>query len=131
MDFNTYFTRGANGTLKLKNNTQFSHSPHWKQVYTNTVVDSWHVGEIMAAEYTIVIDHGRDSKEILKAVVIAGPNDAGISIVGRANIEEKLVVLDATVDSSTFKLYASPAKSEVAGCRIMFSADYYHTLNDV
>jgi len=131
MDFNTYFARGANGTLKLKNNTQFSHSPRWKQVYENTVVDSWHVGEVVAAEYTIVVDHGRDSKEILKAIVIAGPNDASISIVGRANIQEKLVTLDATVDSSTFVLLANPANQNVAGCRIMFSADYYHTLSDV
>lgn len=130
MDFNTYFDRGAGGTLKLKNNTQFSHKPQWKQLYNNTIVDSWHVGEIMAAEYTIVVDNGRDSKEILKVIAIAGPNDAGITIVGRSNIEEKLVVFDAEVNSSAFKLIAGPASEELEGSRIMFSANYFHTLSD-
>lgn len=130
MDFNTYFDRGANGTLKLKNNTQLSYKPHWKKLYNNTVIDSWHVGEIVAAEYTIVVDLHKDSKEIIKVMAIAGPSDASITIVGRSNIEEKLVVLDATVDLSSFKLIAGPANQDVEGSRIMFSANYFHALSD-
>ncbi|MDB4348961.1 hypothetical protein OAA64_01405 [bacterium] len=130
MEFTDYFDRGAKGSLKLRNNTQLSHKGLNKQVYNNTVVDSWHVGEIMSAEYTLVVDNGRDSKEMVKVLVVAGPEDAAVTIYGRATIEEKLISISGTVDTSIFKLIVGPARAGVAGARIVYSANYYHTLSD-
>lgn len=130
MDFTDYFDRGAKGSLKLRNNTQLSHKGLEKQVYNNTVIDSWHVGEIMSAEYTLVVDNGKDSKEVVKVLVVAGPEDAAVTIYGRANIEEKLITVIGNVDLSVFKLIVGPTRAEVAGARIIYSANYYHTLSD-
>ena len=96
MNFKDYFTKGIHGTIQLKDNTQFSYKNQWKQLYSNTVLDQWHVGEIMSADYTIVVDGGRHNKETIKAVVVAGPGNASISIVGRASLPSVLENAGAT-----------------------------------
>lgn len=130
MNFKDYFTKGIHGTLQLRDNTQFSYKNQWKQLYANTVVDQWHPGEIMSADYTIVVDGGRHNKETIKAVVIAGPSNASISIVGRASLLNNIVDLDVEVTDSSLKLLASPAAGAAAGGRLIFSAIYYQTLSD-
>jgi hypothetical protein len=129
MDFKDYFTRGSHGTLRLKNNTQFSYMNPWKQLYTDTIIDEWHVGEIMSAEYTIVVANGINAKETIKAIVIASPEAASIAIIGRASIANNMVNVDVAVNNSTLQLKVSPASGESAGAKVMFSATYYQNLS--
>lgn len=130
MDFKNFFTKGLHGTLRPTNNTQFSYKNNWKQIYNQTILDEWHVGDFMSAEYTIVVDHTRSDKEVLKVIVVASPNDAGITVFGRAGTNDQLVNVSAEVTESTFKLILSPAQPSKAGARAMFSASYYQTLSD-
>ena len=122
MDFKDYFTRGSHGTLRLKNNTQFSYMNPWKQLYTDTIIDEWHVGEIMSAEYTIVVANGINAKETIKAIVIASPEAASIAIIGRASIANNMVNVDVAVNNSTLqairKKFLLPKFDEVASIRI-------------
>lgn len=130
MDFKNFFTKGFHGTLRLTNNTQFSYKNNWKQVYNNTVLDEWHVGDFASAEYTIVVDHNRADKEVVKAIVVASPNDAGITVFARSSTGDELIRVNAEVDLSTFKLLVSPSQPSKAGARVMFSATYYQNLTD-
>lgn len=130
MNFKDYFIKGTHGTLQLRDNTQFSYKGSWKQLYDNTVVDQWHVGEIMSADYTIVVDGGRHNKETIKAIVIAGPGNASISVTGRASLINNIVNLDVEITNSSLKLLASPVSGAPAGARIIFSATYYQNLSD-
>ena len=130
MNFQDYFTKGIHGTIQLKDNTQFSYKNQWKQLYSNTVLDQWHVGEIMSADYTIVVDGGRHNKETIKAVVVAGPGNASISIVGRASLLNDIVALDVEINDSALKLIASPASGASTGARMIYSATYYQNLSD-
>jgi hypothetical protein len=130
MNFKDYFIKGIHGTLQLKGNTQFSYKNQWKQLYANTVLDQWHVGEIMSAEYTVVIDNGRHAKETIQAVVVAGPGNASISIIGRASLANNIVNLDVVVTDSSLQLTASPVDVAATGARAIFSATYYQTLTD-
>jgi hypothetical protein len=130
MDFKDYFIRGTHNTLRLKNSTQFSYKNHAIQVHPNTVIDEWHVGEIMSAEYTIVVDNGRSDKEVIKAIVVAGVDTAGITVIGRSNLVEDIVNITASVNDSSFQLILNPANSSKIGARVMFSATYYQTLTD-
>jgi hypothetical protein len=84
----------------------------------------------MSAEYTIVVDNGRSDKEVIKAIVVAGVDTAGITVIGRSNLVEDIVNITASVNDSSFQLILNPANSSKIGARVMFSATYYQTLTD-
>ena len=124
-----FFGKGTKGTVLLKNGTNFSYHGPWKKVTTNTEIDRFLVNDFCAAEYTIVIDLSSSAKEIIKALVVAGPNDANVTIYGRSNLNQDLLTLTATVSDSTVTLIAnahtSADSSELRGSKIIFSANYY------
>ena len=102
-----FFGKGTKGTVLLKNGTNFSYHGPWKKVTQNTEIDRFLVNDFCAAEYTIVIDLSSSAKEIIKALVVAGPNDANVTIYGRSNLNQDLLTLTATVNDSTVSLTLS------------------------
>ena len=99
------------------------------------------MGDFCAAEYTIVVDVGNSRKEIVKCLVVAGPENASLTIYGRTNLSENLIDLSATVNASRCTIIANPASSPdgstydnsslLDGSKLVFSATYYHTINDL
>ncbi len=129
MEFTRYFLKGLKGTLRFNNGVNFAYKGPWVQVEPNTAIDEFYVGDFMAAEYTICIDGGNTAKEIIKCLVVAGPSDASITVYGRTSLTGDMVNLNATVNSSKLTLLASPATAGTK--KLIFSATYYHTINDL
>lgn len=136
ISFSKYFSKGLRSTLRLLNGTNFSYKGPWVQVYQDTVIDEWYVGEFASAEYTISVDYDSFTREIIKCILVAGPLSANITVYGRSNIGDKLVELTATVDNSVVRLIANPALSNdgstiLEGSKLIFSANYYYTQNEL
>jgi hypothetical protein len=141
LNFARFFLQGLKNTLRLQNGVNFSYKGPWVAVTENTVIDEWYVGDFMAAEYTIVVDVGNIRKEVIKCLVIAGPERANLTIYGRTNLNENLIDLSATVNASKLSLIANPASSPdgstydnstlLLGSKLIFSANYYHTINEL
>ncbi len=135
LNFGSFFERGLKGTLRLKNGVTFSHNAPWNIVYENTLIDEWFVGDFMAAEYTIVVDLNTTHKEVIKCLIVASPDLANITIYGRTNLGRELVELSVTVDDSRVRLIANPATSSDStsnsGSKLVFSADYFNTVNEL
>jgi len=135
INFSSFFAQGLRSTLRVLNGINFSYKGPWVQVYPNTVIDEWYVGEFMSAEYTISVDYDTFTKEIIKCLVVAGPNTATVTIFGRSNLGFNLVNLSAVVNSSKVQLIADPAENEDSsiylGSKLIFSANYYYTINEL
>lgn len=141
LNFARYFFKGIKNTLRLQNGVNFAHKGPWVSVVSDTVIDEWYLGDFMAAEYTIVVDVGNTRKEMLKCLVLAGPEQAYVTVFGRTNSNENLVDITATVNASKISVVASPASSPdgstydnsslLLGSKLIFSATYYHTINEI
>jgi hypothetical protein len=128
-EFSKYFMQGLKSTLRLKNKTNLSYKGPWVSVLPNTVIDTFFVGDFMAAEYTIVIDAGNIDKEIIKCLVIAGPDQANLTVFGRTSLSQDIVELSASVNTSNFSLIANPINP--IDIKLSFSANYYYTINEL
>lgn len=141
INFAKYFFQGIKNTLRVQNGVNFAYKGPWQTVTTNTVIDEWYVGDFMAAEYTIVIDVGNTRKEIIKCLVVAGPENANVTVYGRTNLRENLIDITATVNASKLQLVANPTSSPdgstydnsslLLGSKMIFSATYYYTINEL
>lgn len=135
INFASYFSRSIKNTLRVKNGVNFSYAGPWVAAHPNTVVDEWFVGDFMAAEYTIVADLGPNDKEMIKCLIVAGPDTANVTVYGRTNLGRNIVEVSAAVNASKLQLIVDPAvfdNSTVGvGAKVIFSATYYKTLNDL
>jgi hypothetical protein len=134
IDISRHFTRGLHGTIRALNGANFSYAGPWTQVFENTEVDRWHVGEFFSAKYTIAIDYNTNKKEILECLLVAGPDHASVVVYGRSNLNQPLIDISASVNNSYVSLIATPLISEEldpSGCKLMFTADYFCTVNDL
>ena len=131
INFASFFSKNVKNTLLLKNGTNIAHKGPWILVYPNTVMDEWYVGDFMSAEYTISVDFGNTEKEIIKCLLVAGPNSAAVTVFGRSNLNSNLVDFTATVNASKVSLIVNPSSSLVNGSKLIYSATYYHTINDL
>lgn len=141
INFSRFFLRGPKNTLRLQNGVHFSYQGPWIAATTDALIDEWYVSEFMAAEYNIVIDVTPTRKEMLKALVVAGPSTANITIYGRTNMGQNLIDLTATVTDSKVKIIANPTSSPdgstyddsslLLGGKIIFSATYFHSINEI
>ncbi len=129
MNFASFFLQGLKGTLRFNNGKNLSYKGPWVQVLPSTIVDEFYVGDFMAAEYTICVDAGNTDKEVIKCMVVAGPESAALTIYSRTSITTDLVTLSATVDTSKLTLLASPIGTE--NKKLIFSANYYYTINEL
>lgn len=135
LKFASYFLQGLKSTLRLKNGVNFSYKGPWVIVYPNTIIDEWYVGDFCAAEYTIVVDLENQDKEIIKCLVVAGPETATITPYGRTNLGRNLVELSVNVTASKVSIIADPAVFDDStagfGSKLIFSAQYYYTINEL
>lgn len=134
MNFANYFLRGLKGTLRLNNGVNLSYKGPWKIIEENTEVDQFYVGDFMAAEYTICVDNGNSHKEFMKCIIVAGPDAANITVLGRTSIGGDLIELSASVNDSHVSLVASPMLQEDSSIptpKLIFSATYYQTINEL
>ena len=141
MNFARYFFRGFKNTLRLQNGINFSYKGPWMPIEPNTVLDTWFVGEFMAADYTIVVDVSNQRKQLIKALAVAGSSEANVAIYGNSILAENLIDLTATVNDSQFSLIVNPGESPdgstydnstiFEGAKVIFSATYYQTINDL
>lgn len=130
---NRFFKQGQNNSLTVLNNGSFSYNGPWIQLYDNTVMDRWYVGDFSAAEYTIFTDLDTDRKELVKVLVVATVDTASVSIYSRNNTLQDLISIDATVNSSYVDVLVSPTADDSgipsSGSKVIFTAQYFYTQN--
>ena len=126
-----YLTDGLKNTLLFKNNSGTSHKGPWKQVYENTLLDRWHVGEFSSVEYTISADLDTDNKEIVKALITATDDQASVVVYARNHTLRELIAIEPVVSNSYVDVILNPAISTPAGqnngTKVIFTAQYFHT----
>ena len=123
-----FFIKGLKDSVLFQSNGAMSHNGPWKQVYTNTLLDRFHVGDFSSAEYTISVDYDKDKKEILKVLVTASLDEASIIIYARNNLGIDLVNITATVNNSYVDIIANPTASN-EGSKIIYTVQYYQNQN--
>ena len=123
-----FFNKGLKDSVLFLSNGAMSHNGPWKQVYTNTLLDRFHVGDFSSAEYTISVDYDKDKKEILKVLVTASLDEASIIIYARNNLGTDLVNITATVNNSYVDIIANPTASN-EGSKIIYTVQYYQNQN--
>lgn len=126
MQITKFLANGLRKTLKMNNGSQFSYGGPWVNAIKTVELDTWYVGDFMSADYTISVDNGTGSKEIIKCLVVAEPDNAVVTVYGRTDLGANIVSLTGEVTSAQFRLYATPL---VGSPKIIFSANYYQTLN--
>ena len=130
-DFTRYFAPGVKNTLFLKNGVNFYNRGPWRQVFTDTEVDRWYVGDFAAANYIISVEFDSQKKETMSILVVARPDQATYTIYGRASIDDPLITISATVNDSFLSLTLSPIIPEYSGARVIYFAQYFATLTDL
>jgi hypothetical protein len=128
-----YIRSGLKNTLLLRNNTGFSYNGPWKQVYSNTRLDRWHMGDFSSAEYTISADLDSDNKEIIKVLVTATRDTASAVVYARNNTNRDLISVSTTVNDSYVDIILNPATTSPAGLndgvKVIHTVHYYHNQN--
>jgi len=129
-----YLSQGMKNTVLFRNNAGTSHKGPWKQLYENTLLDRWHVGDFATVEYTISADFDRDNKEIIKALVTASVDRASVVIYARNNtlndmIDVSVTVNDSYVDVSVTPIIDSELSTNFTGTKVIFTGQYFHTVN--
>jgi hypothetical protein len=123
-----FFNKGLKDSVLFLSNGAMSHNGPWKQVYTNTLLDRFHVGDFSSAEYTISVDYDKDKKEILKVLVTASLDEASIIIYAKNNLGTDLVNITATVNNSYVDIIANPTASN-EGSKVIYTVQYYQNQN--
>ena len=125
LNLNNYFSKGQNNTIKLQKD--FSIKNPWIQIHTDTVIDSWYVGDFSSATYFITVEYDSNQKETMQVLVVARPAQATFSIFGRTTIEDELIDISASVTNSQLILSAT-ANSGFDGAKLTFTATYIETI---
>lgn len=123
-----YFTAGPHGTLGIRPGSNFSYKGEYLQVFNNTEIDRWFVGAFSSATYFLTVEFDSNQKETLQVLVVARPDYASFTVYGRTSIDDQLIIIDATVNSSWLSLTASPTDPAYAGARISVFATYAETM---
>jgi hypothetical protein len=131
INFSSFFSQGLKNTLRVKNGSNMSYKGPWVLIYPDTVVDRWYVGDFQSAEYTFAVDLGNTDREIIKCLLVAGPDNATVTVFGRSNLTRDLVDFQATVNASYVSLIASPSSTAVNGSKLIYSATYYYAVNSL
>jgi len=137
-DLKKYLTDGLKNTILFRNNSGTSHNGPWKQVYTDTLLDRWHVGDFSSVEYTISADFDVNNKEIIKVLVTASKDRASIVVFARNNTLNDIISVGATVNDSYVDVILNPIivaedvdegipAQNYTGTKIIHTAQYFHT----
>lgn len=128
LKFTDFFKQSPQNKLSLKNNTQLAYKGSWIQVYPNTVIDRWYVGDYSSANYTITVEFDSNKKEVLQVLIVARPDQASVTIFGRTSIDDSLVNITATVNNSYVDVIANATDSSFTGSKLIFYAMYAETI---
>lgn len=123
-DFSTIFSRGPKNTLLFKNGGQFLYKGPWTQVYQNTEIDRWYVGDFSSANYTITVEVNSNKKETLQVLVIARPDYANYTIYGRVSIDDEIIDLDVSVNDSYLSFTVNAKIPEFEGAKLFYHVSY-------
>jgi hypothetical protein len=128
-NFSSFFTTGPRGTLKFLNKPSLSYKGNWVQVFPDTEIDRWHVGEFASASYLVNVEFGSNKKEVMHVTVIARPDQASYSVYGRTSIDDELITFNASVTNSWMSLKVSPTDPLFTGAKLTMFAIYGETVN--
>ena len=117
----------------FRNNAGTSHNGPNKQVYANTLLDRWHVGDFSSVDYTISADFDVDNKELIKVAITASRDRASIVVYARNNTLRDLLTVSAVVNDSHVDIILNPATTSPAdanlGVKVIYTAQYFHNQN--
>jgi len=130
-NFSSFFTTGPKGVLKFINKPSMSYKGNWVQVFPDTEIDRWHVGEFSSASYLITVEFGSNKKEVMHVTVIARPDQASYNVYGRTTIDDELITFNATVNNSWLSLKVSPTDPIFTGAKLTLFGTYGETINPV
>lgn len=133
-----FLANGLKNTILFKNNLGTSHNGPWKQVYTDTLLDRWHVGEFSSVEYTISADYDVENKEVIKVLVTASKDRASIVVFARNHTLDDILTISATVNDSYVDVILNPVivaedlensitSKDFTGTKVIYTAQYFHT----
>ena len=133
-----FLANGLKNTILFKNNLGTSHNGPWKQVYTDTLLDRWHVGEFSSVEYTISADYDVENKEVIKVLVTASKDRASIVVFARNHTLDDILTISATVNDSHVDVILNPVivaedlenaitAKDFTGTKVIYTAQYFHT----
>lgn len=123
----TNFLKGSKNTVRL-NRSGLAYGRPWVQVYSNTILDEWYVGDFSSASYHITVEFDSNQKETMQVLVVARPDHASYTVFGRTSIQDELITLTASVNSSKLQLTANPTNLMFAGAKVIFTANYSETI---
>jgi plastocyanin len=124
LKFTNFFKQSPGNKLSLKNNTQLAHKGSWVQIYPDTVIDTWYVGDYSSANYTITAEFSSNKKEVLQVLVVARPDQATVTVYGRTSIDDSLINISATVNASYVNIIANVTDTTFLGTKLIFFANY-------
>jgi len=122
--FTDFFKQNPGNKLLLKNNVQLSHKGAWIQIYPDTVIDTWYVGDYSSANYKITAEFSSNKKEVLQVLVVARPDQATVTVYGRTSIDDSLINISATVNASYVNIIANVTDTSFLGAKLIFFANY-------
>jgi len=125
------FKKGSNDSIHLAERSNFSYRGNWLGVHNNTVMDSFHVGQISSAIYQITVEFDSNNKEILQLSVVARPDRASFNVYGRSSLSNDLINISVTVDHTICKVIVNPADTIYAGAKLIFHATYAETIHQL
>jgi hypothetical protein len=133
MNFADYFVKGLRNTLRLKKGINWSVKGSEIPIPTDTVIDTWFVGEFSSAVYEVVAEYGKNDVEYVSVKVSARPEQASVLVSSRNNNGRDLVQFSATVDASKVILTASPFNQDdgvtpLEHVKLTFKVTYYERL---
>lgn len=133
MNFADYFVRGLRNTLRLKKGVNWSVKGTEIPIPTDTVIDTWFVGEFSSAVYEVVAEYGKNDVEYINVKISARPEQASVLVSGRNNNGRDLVNFSATVDASRVIVSASPFYEDdgvtpLVHVKLTFKVTYYERL---
>jgi len=123
------FKKGPNNTIHLPDRNSFSFRGSWIGVHTNTVMDSWHVGDFSSAIYQITVEFDSNEKETMQLSVVARPAEAAFNVYGRAAINNELITIGVEVDDTLCKIIVNPSERIWQGAKLVFHATYAETIH--
>ena len=128
-----YKTFGDNvhNTLLKKNGVNFAHKGPWIQIFSETEIDRWHVGDFSSAVYTITAEFTSNKKETFQVSVVARPGQANYVVFGRVSIDDPLVNVTAEINNSYVSLKASATDDIYKGLKLLYSVDYTATIEQL
>jgi plastocyanin len=128
LKFTDFFKPSPQNKLSLKNNTQLAYKGSWVQVYPDTEIDRWYVGDYSSANYTITVEFDSNKKEVLQVLIVARPDQASVTVFGRTSIDDSLVNITATVNNSYVSVIANATDTSFLGAKLIFYAMYAETI---